>query len=82
MYDRPKWSGPSPRPRIRHELYSTRLPFFYNFSESRNIHEETIKIARQEILRSKKIRYLRLIIDQECEINEYVNHRVKTGWVK
>ena len=34
----------------------------YNFSGSRNTNEEIVKIASQEIRRSKKFRYLRSII--------------------
>ena len=49
----------------------------YNFSENRNTNEETVKIASQEIRKSKKFRYLRSIIQQEGEIDEDVNHRVK-----
>ena len=53
-----------------------------NFNENRNTNDEIVKIASQEIRKSKKIRYLGSIIQQEGEIGEDVNHRVQAGWVK
>ena len=53
-----------------------------NFNENRNTNDEIVKIASQEIRKSKKIRYLGSIIQQEGEIGEDVNHRVKAEWAK
>ena len=65
------------------KISSTKIEYIkFNFSGSRNINEETVKIASQEIRRSEKLKYLGLIIQQEGEIGEDVNHRVKARWVK
>ena len=60
------------------KISKTKIEYIkHNFSKNRNINEEIVKIASQEVLRSKKCKYLGSIIYHEGEINENVNHKVK-----
>lgn len=53
-----------------------------NFSKSRRTNEGVVRIENQAVQKSEHFRYLGSIIQNEGEIGEDVNHRIKAGWVK
>src|SRR4029450_2942072 len=53
-----------------------------NFSKSRRTNEGVVSIENQAVQKSEHFRYLGSIIQNEGEIGEDVNHRIKAGWVK
>ena len=54
----------------------------YNFNNSRNRHENIVKLDGQEVPLSKIFKYLGSIIKKDREINKDIIHTIKTGWLK
>ena len=52
------------------------------FSKCRNKDEGVVKLDSLKILNSESFRYLGLISHKDGEIEEYVNHRMRVGWMK
>ena len=49
---------------------------------NRRIRDESVKLDGVELVSSKSFRYLGSIIQDNGEILEDVNNRIKTGWLK
>ena len=52
------------------------------FSKSRNKNKMAVKLDGQEILKSKSFQNLRSIFHKDREIEEEVNHKISSRWIK
>ena len=54
----------------------------FNFSKSRNRDKRVVRLVGQDIPKSSIFWYYGSIIHKDGEIEDDVNHRIRTGWMK